>query len=257
MTQPPSEPPFRVVNVLGVAVHAVDVDSLVSWMVARMERRERTVVCYVNAHAHNLASDDPWFREFLNAADVCFCDGFGVMLGARLLGARLPERLTPPDWIDRLAAACAARGQRAFLLGGAPGVAEQAAAMLGARHPGLAIAGTHHGFFDKTPGSPASAAVVAQIEAAAPDLLCVGFGMPLQERWIADHAERLRASVIMPVGAMLDYVAGVVPRAPRWLTDRGLEWAGRLVIEPRRLWRRYLLGNPRFLARVVRARFTR
>ena len=119
----------------------------------------------------------------------------------------------------------------------------------------LSIAGAQHGYFDKSPDSVENEAVLQAINATRPDILLVGLGMPLQERWLMENWDRIEAKVALPVGALFDYLAGEFPRAPRWMTDHGLEWLGRLIIEPRRLWRRYLLGNPRFLWQVLKQRW--
>ncbi|MEW6217607.1 MAG: WecB/TagA/CpsF family glycosyltransferase [Candidatus Bipolaricaulota bacterium] len=209
------------------------------------------MIAYVNAHAVNLAHDLPWFREFLDSCDVVYCDGFGVSLAAWLLGQKVPPRHTPPDWIGDLCKRAEAEGLSMFMLGASPGVADKAADRLREHAPGLKIAGIHHGYFNKVRDGSENLAVVRAINLARPNILLVGFGMPLQEQWILQNREELRVGAILTVGALFDHLAGEVKRAPRWMTDRGLEWLGRLVIEPRRLWRRYLLGNPRFLMRVM------
>jgi N-acetylglucosaminyldiphosphoundecaprenol N-acetyl-beta-D-mannosaminyltransferase len=143
------------------------------------------------------------------------------------------------------------RDHSLFLLGARPGVADKAAANLRERFPGLRIVGTHHGYFDKAPGSPENEAVIREINAASPNILIVGFGMPLQERWLMDNWDRIEVNVALTGGAVFDYVSGELPRAPRWMTDHGFEWLGRLIIEPGRLWKRYLVGNPIFILRVL------
>ena len=112
------------------------------------------------------------------------------------------------------------------------------------------IAFTHHGLLQQNSGHPENEAVIQAINTAKPDILLVGFGMPLQEKWIMDNFERLDVKVIMPVGAAFDYVSGNVRRAPRWMTDHGFEWLGRLMIEPQRLWKRYIIGIPIFFWRI-------
>jgi N-acetylglucosaminyldiphosphoundecaprenol N-acetyl-beta-D-mannosaminyltransferase len=230
------------------------VDALHARLDDVIERRERALVLNANAHALNLAWELPWFRDFLNSAALVFCDGAGVMLGARLLGRRIPERITYADWTWQLAATAEQRGWSLFLLGAEPGVAERAAACLRDRHPRLRIAGVRNGYFDATPGSPDNGALVAAINAVAPDILLVGMGMPRQEAWLRDHWPQLDARIGLTGGAVFDYVSGALKRSPHWLNRIGFEWLGRLVVEPRRLWRRYVLGNPRFLARVLRQR---
>jgi N-acetylglucosaminyldiphosphoundecaprenol N-acetyl-beta-D-mannosaminyltransferase len=233
----------------GVQIHPIRLTELLDWMEQAMNGRQRALVAYANIHAINLAQRHAPFREALNKADVVFCDGQGLRMGAALLGYPLPERFTPTDWIDALAAICAARGERVFLLGGRPGVAEEAARRLSSRHSGLLLA-AHDGYFL---GSPAEQeAVMSAISTFRPTLLLVGMGMPLQECWVTAHRDEIDAPVVMTVGALFDYLAGAVARGPRWLTDNGFEWLCRLWYEPRRLWRRYLLGNPMFLLVIAR-----
>jgi N-acetylglucosaminyldiphosphoundecaprenol N-acetyl-beta-D-mannosaminyltransferase len=243
------------IEILGVMIHPVTLQRLLDITTLALHRHQRMIIAYVNVHAMNLAYRLPWFRSFLNNSDIVFCDGFGVKWGARLLGHHIPQRFTPPDWIDQLAAIAAREGFSMFLLGARPGVAEKAAAQLRDRAPGLRISGTHHGFFDKNPGSAENAAVAQAINAAQPDILLIGFGMPMQERWLLENWQNVQATIALPVGAAFDYLSGEVRRGPRWMTDNGLEWLARLVIEPRRLWQRYIIGNPLFLWRVVRQRF--
>lgn len=245
------------VNVLGVGVDPMTVEELDSEVRRLARGAERAVVLNVNAHCLNLAYRDDGLRDYLDRADMVFCDGFGVRVAARLLGRRIPARITYADWMWRLAALAAGEGFSLYLLGARPGVARRAADQLLQRHPGLKVSGAHHGYFDHRAGSAENEAVVEEINAAAPDILVVGFGMPLQERWLMQNRRRLNAKVALTGGAAFDYVAGDLRRGPRLLTRNGFEWLARLLIEPRRLWRRYLIGNPLFLARVLRQRFSK
>jgi N-acetylglucosaminyldiphosphoundecaprenol N-acetyl-beta-D-mannosaminyltransferase len=222
---------------------------------ASIAARRRLLVLSGNVQAFQLARRHPWFHDLLERADLVRVDGEGVRLAARLLGDRLPPRRTWADFGWDLARESAVRGHGLFLLGGREGVAERAALELRRREPGLRVAGTHHGFFDKLEGSADSESVLDRIEASSAELLVVGFGMPIQERWIADHLGRIAAPVILTAGAAFDYVSGDVRRPPRWMGRFGLEWLGRLLLEPRRLGRRYLLGNPLFMGRVLRQRW--
>lgn len=250
---PPNHEPA--ITLLGIRIHTLPVEALIERIVCTAQNRQRAIIAYVNAHGLNLAHDAPALRNFFNAqAAWVFCDGFGVKWGARLAGQPSPPRYTPPDWIDRLCDECATHDLSIYLLGDAPATVEKAAQTLQARHAGLKIAGWQHGFFDKTAGSAENTATLAAINDAHPDVLLVGMGMPAQELWLARNWDALEACVAMTVGALFSYVAGDVQRAPRWMTDHGLEWLGRLVIEPRRLWRRYVIGLPVFFARVIAAR---
>jgi N-acetylglucosaminyldiphosphoundecaprenol N-acetyl-beta-D-mannosaminyltransferase len=240
--------------VLDVPVDPVTVDELHDAILHFVRRSARATILHANVHAINLANRYDWFRRAFQRADLVFCDGAGVMLGARLLGYRIPTRITYADWTWQLAAWCERQQLSLFLLGGRPGVADQAAARLVARFPRLRIVGTHHGFFEKTAAHPDNDAVIATIAGARPDILMVGFGMPLQERWVSEYRAAIEAAVVLTSGAAFDYVSGQLRRAPTWMTSRGLEWFGRLIIEPRRLFGRYVFGNPLFLARIVRQR---
>jgi N-acetylglucosaminyldiphosphoundecaprenol N-acetyl-beta-D-mannosaminyltransferase len=241
-------------DILGVGVDPLTVEELHAEIGRLVREGERGLVLNVNAHLLNLCYEDPELRGFLNGAEVVFCDGAGVMLAARILGKRIPERITYADWAWRLAAFAAAERYSLYFLGARPGVAQEAAKSLRRSYPNLRIVGVRHGYFDHSAKSPENAAVVREINAAAPDILLVGLGMPLQERWLMENRERIDAGVVLTGGAVFDYVSGGLRRGPRLLTDNGFEWLARLLVEPRRLWRRYLVGNPLFLLRVLRQR---
>lgn len=242
---------FENTHVLGVRVDLISLDELIQYVLSTVQGQRKAILTYVNVHAVNLAYKQGWFKDFINQSQVVFCDGFGVKWAAKFLHGKELQRFTPPDWFGHLAVMCAEQGISLFLLGTRPVVIEKAAVVLKASYPQLKIAGVHHGFFDKTPLSRDNQAILAEINSVRPDILVVGFGMPAQEKWILDNWGQLHASVVIPVGAFFDYLAGEVVRAPRWMTDHGLEWLGRLIIEPRRLWKRYILGNPLFLWRVL------
>jgi N-acetylglucosaminyldiphosphoundecaprenol N-acetyl-beta-D-mannosaminyltransferase len=242
------------IELCGVHFTPIDREALKARILATVQAGAHEQVLHVNVHAVNLAQQDGELRAILSNAPVTFCDGFGIRLGAALLGKRVPPRITYADWTWELAEFATRHGLSLYLLGSRPGVAERAAAALQGRFAGLKIAGTHHGYFDKSPESAENEAVVAAINAARPDILIVCFGMPLQERWLAANWDRLTVPVAMSGGAALDYVAGELRRGPHWMTDHGLEWLARLLIEPRRLWQRYIIGNPVFLLRVLRQR---
>jgi N-acetylglucosaminyldiphosphoundecaprenol N-acetyl-beta-D-mannosaminyltransferase len=244
----------RSITLLGVQVSSISLEGLLEFICSSIQNRRRILLTYVNVYALNLAYETPWFRNFLNLADVVFCDGFGVKLGAKIVGRDPLQRYTPPDWLPGLCEICARDGFSIYLVGAQPGVAQRAVERFTAQFPGLQIVGADHGYFDKTPGSPENTLVLKKIQEAHPNILIVGFGMPAQERWIQENWDEIDANVIIPVGAAIDYLAGTVSRAPHWMTDHGLEWLGRLVIEPRRLWRRYLIGNPLFFWRVLKQR---
>ena len=221
---------------------------ITEWVGAGPPRR----VMYVNAHVLNQSMADPALRDALNTADLVYCDGYGVRLAAKALDTPIPHRMTGADWIWDLATLCEAGGQSIYLLGSEPGVAAQAAARIRARHPDLEIVGSHHGYFEA--GTPHDERVLEDINARRPDILLVGMGTPKQELWVQRHADRVQAGVLWTVGSLFDYVSLRTPRAPAWLADNGAEWIFRLAVEPQRMWRRYLVGNPVFVSRVLAAR---
>jgi len=243
-----------VVQLLNVRFHKLTANDLLNCILYAAVQKEKFIIANVNVRAMNFAYEIPWFREFLNRADWVFSDGVGVALGAKLAGLTIETRFrsTCPDWIENLARQCAEHELSLFLLAGKPGIAEAAANKLRIVAPGLRI-GHHHGYFDKT--GPENERVIRVINRFKPDILYVGFGMPLQERWIVDNFHRVDAGVFLPLGACLDFYTDSIRRGPRWMTDHGFEWLARLIIEPRRLWKRYLIGNPLFLYRVLRERW--
>jgi N-acetylglucosaminyldiphosphoundecaprenol N-acetyl-beta-D-mannosaminyltransferase len=221
-------------------------ERIVGW-VGRTDRTRR--VMYVNAHVLNQSLERSELRAALEAADLVYCDGYGVRLAAKALDVEVPHRMTGADWIWSLATLCEAAGKSIYLLGSEPGVAHGAAHRLRHYYPELRIAGTHHGFFDI--GSPHADRVIEDINERRPDIVLVGMGTPKQEQWVEESAARVESGILWTVGALFDYVSGRVPRAPRWLADNGLEWIFRLAIDPQHMWRRYLLGNPVFVTRVM------
>ena len=235
----------RLANVLGVGVDALTVDQLLHRIDQLARGGLQRQVAYVNADCLNRTVFDRRYRAILHEADLVYADGMGVVWASQLTGHPLPERITLGDVLPEVCRLAVERELRLFFLGGAPGVAQCAAQRLMATFPGLSIVGTHHGYIS----SQESGAVVDAINRAKPHLLLVGMGVPRQEKWLWQHREQLQVPILWGVGALFDYYAGRVPRAPRWMGRVGLEWMFRLAVEPRRLWRRYVLGNVVFLVR--------
>ena len=246
---------FDEVILLGTRFHKVTVTELIDYVVESSKLEKKTIVGNVNVRAMNFAYEFTWYRDFLNNAELVFCDGFGVLLGGKLQGYSLQSihRMTCPDYIENLALTCEKQNVSLFLLAGKPGVVEKAIAKLTAIAPNLKIQG-HHGHFEKS--GKENDFVINEINKFTPGVLYVGFGMPLQERWILDNINQIEARVFLPLGACLDFYTGSIYRGPRWMTDRGLEWLTRFFTEPKRLWERYVVGNPLFFYRLLRQRIT-
>jgi len=234
------------VSLFDIPVRNVDFDEAVKLIFECVERGGSNCIFFFNAHAVNVAHADPEYRRILRRATHVFPDGIGVRIAGLLCGRRLSPYLNPTDLYPRICSAIQGTGIRMFLLGCEPGVAEKARSRALLEYPGLAICGTHHGYLseEEEPG------VIEAIREARTDILLVGMGIPKQEKWIAKHLEATGAKVALGVGALFEYHSGRARRAPLWMRRMGLEWLGRLIPgrgDPRRLWRRYLLGNFKFL----------
>ena len=241
---------FPETHVLDVKVSGMSVEDLNAYVVWAIQNRPHSILPYINVHGINTAYKAARFREFINSCPVVSCDGAGVAWAAQRKGLDISARITYADWAVHLARISAQEQLSLYFLGGQPGVAQAAFEALLKSEPELCIAGYQHGYFDKTAGSSENEAVIQAINAAQPDILLVGFGMPLQEYWLEENAARLNASLMLTSGAVFDYISGCLPRGPKWMTDNGLEWLARLIIEPRRLWRRYVLGLPSYIWRL-------
>ena len=241
-------------GVLGVRIDPCESDGLLNAITESVRKQRKDVFAYANTHALNLAWTMPEFRAFLNSAHTVYCDGEGVRLAARLLGYRIPRRIALTYFFWDICRDAERMGYSLFLLGSREEHLRDAVERIHARHPGLRIAGTHHGYFAKS--GEESEAIVRTIQTANPDILFVGFGMPLQEDWIRANKEQLAAQAILPCGSMIEYASGRKALAPAWMSTHGLEWVYRLFQEPGRLWKRYLLGNPLFIYRVLRQRWS-
>jgi N-acetylglucosaminyldiphosphoundecaprenol N-acetyl-beta-D-mannosaminyltransferase len=246
---------FEEIRLLGTRFHKLTVEQLVHSIVQLGKAEQKTIIGNLNAKALDLSCTLPWYRNFLNRSDLVFCDGFGVLLGAKILGHQVQSvhRMTCPDYIEDLALACEAHNVSIFLLAGRPGVVDKAILKLSAIAPHLRIDG-HHGYFEKT--GLENDQVIQKVNQFKPDVLYVGFGMPLQEQWILDNFDQIDTHVFLPLGACLDFYTGTVYRGPKWMTDRGLEWLSRLLTEPKRLWKRYFVGNFLLLYRIIQQRLT-
>ncbi len=238
-------------DVLGVTIRDLTMEdalSLVTDLLTRDDRCTRTLF-YVNAHTLNLATEDPSYRDVLNGADVVFGDGTGVRWAARLRGVHLRANLNGTDLTPALFERTAGRGFRYYLLGARPEAIDQAAATARELFPGWIQAGLPSRLRD----AGGDARAHRRDRRLGPHLLMVAMGNPLQERWIAEHRDALCVPLCTGVGGLFDYWAGNLDRAPGWVRRAGIEWLHILWRQPHKA-RRYLLGNPRFLLRVVRGR---
>ncbi len=191
--------------------------------------------------------DNAALRDAYAAVSLSLADGMPVVWAARMLGRSVPEKVSGSDLIDPLVRRGAERGWRVLLLGGGEGVAARAGERMVARHPGLQVVGTLSPRIDMRRPPAERQELLATVRAARPHVVLVALGAPKQELWIHESRSALAPAVLLGIGASLDFVAGSVRRAPLWVSRNGLEWLYRLAREPRRLWRRYLVRDPRFL----------
>jgi N-acetylglucosaminyldiphosphoundecaprenol N-acetyl-beta-D-mannosaminyltransferase len=233
--------------VLGIPLALTDYDRTLDWIEETVAARSRGYVCVAAVHTVMACQEDPELRDAVLGADFTVPDGQPLVWALNALGHRLPGRVYGPELMDRACARAAARGQRFYLYGGRNhGALAELARTLRLRHPGLQIVGGHCPPFRALTAAEKDA-IAREINRSGADVIWVGIGVPKQEKWMARMRKRLDAPVLVGVGAAFDFHAGLVPQAPDWLQRLGLEWAFRLVQEPRRLWRRYLRYNPRFV----------
>jgi N-acetylglucosaminyldiphosphoundecaprenol N-acetyl-beta-D-mannosaminyltransferase len=238
------------VNILGIGISTINMAMALQIIESWICQRESQYICVTGVHGVMESQRDVELQRIHNAAGLVTPDGMPLVWLSRLLGFCHVRRVYGPDLMLAVCERSALQGYRHFLYGGAPGVADQLARCLQDRFPGLTIAGTYcPPFRPLTPEE--DAVVVEQINAAQPDIVWVGLSTPKQEQWMATHVQRLHVPVLVGVGAAYDFLSGVKRQAPCWMQRSGLEWLFRLLQEPRRLWRRYLSNNPRFLWRVL------
>ena len=242
-------------NLTGIMIAALDEKAALSYLNQAMRAPQTKAasmlaVAFCNAHVVNLAAHDASFRSALQNMLV-LPDGIGVDIGSRLLyGAPFPANLNGTDFIPRLIFSSPSPLSIA-LIGARRGVAERAAGALKAHDPRHDINVLGHGYFD----AAAEQLILEGLKSSPVDLLLVAFGNPRQEIWITQKIGPEHARLAMGVGALFDFLAGEVARAPLWLRRLRLEWAWRLAQEPSRLWQRYIMGNPIFLWRILRQKF--
>ncbi len=239
-------------TILGIPVLAIRWDDAIALLNRLIAERRFTKVSFLNAHNANLAYTDPVFADALDDF-LILPDGIGVDLAAKLLyGAPFPDNLNGTDFVPAFLQA-STKPLTVGLLGATRLNAEAASRKLAAiavQHNFVVI---HDGYFS----AAEEAGIVDRIEELRPDVLLVAMGVPRQELWIARHIDARHCTLPIAVGALLDFLSGAVPRAPLWMRRLRLEWLFRLAVEPGRLWRRYMVGNPLFLWRVARQKFSR
>src|SRR3954471_11600608 len=241
----------RMRELLGLPIAMTNYAEALDVMDGMIARRERGYVCATAVHAVMVAQDDGEMRDALRGSTMTVPDGMPLVWAANLLGEDLSDRVYGPELMLRYCERSRDRGHRIFLYGGRDqGSLAQLTLNLRLRFPGIKIVGGYSPPF-RPLTTEEDDAIARQIDAARPDVVWVGIGVPKQEKWMARMRDRIEAPVMAAVGAAFDFHAGRVSMAPQWMQDRGLEWTYRIAQEPRRLLPRYLIHNPRFVARVA------
>lgn len=225
----------------------VTLEEAVGIITQRIRGGEYSPVYFINAHCVNVAQRDLGYAANLRRNRLNFADGIGVAIAAWSLGNPLVDNVCGTDLFPPLCKALAADHGRVFLLGAEPGVAEVLAQRMLANHPGLQIVGTQHGHFE----DHESESIAERIRLSQADVVFVAMGVPRQEQWIERYGSNTGAKVLLAVGGLFNFYSGKIPRAPRWMLRMRMEWVHRLYQEPRRMWRRYLVGNVEFLGRLA------
>jgi len=242
---------LKEVQIIKCKVSNYFLDELLDAIHQEIKRENKTkpsIMLSANIHGFNQAYKHPWLLKLNNEAEIIRNDSAGISLAGKFLGTPIKERMTWADFGWDLAAFCEKERLNQYFLGNKPGIAEKAKLKLEEKHPGLKILGTHHGYFDKQ--GEENETVINEINTIKPDILIVGFGMPLQEKWIMENREKLDVGIIMTGGNCFTFLAGEESRAPKWMHKNGLEWLYRFIKEPQRMFGRYIIGNPLFFWRV-------
>ena len=240
-----SSPVFRLLDIDLQNLSMVEAVTLIE---ANLAKKKQCTIYFANPDCLNkMISDREYFR-ILKEGDFIFPDGIGLVIAGKMLQTPLKENINGTDMLPFICRMAASKGYSIFLLGGKPGIAEKAGKKISTTY-GTTLAGTAHGYFDHRTESDS---VITAINNSGAAILLVGFGAPLQEKWISLHRHKLKPGVLMGVGGLFDFYSGNIRRAPDWIREIGFEWVYRMLQEPGRMWQRYVVGNPLFLYRVMK-----
>jgi len=241
------------IDLLGIRVNNMSVDEALAALVSGIDNAKKNQFAFVNPDCLNQAVKDSEYCAALSAMSHIFADGIGLQIGSRILGSQFKANVNGTDLFPLLCQIADEQNLSIFLLGGRDEIAASTSQWCNTHYPNLRIAGTHHGYFDISETDN----VIQYVNASKADILLVAFGVPYQELWLTRHVETLNPLVQIGVGGLFDFYSGRIARSPRWMQEIGMEWVWRLMQEPKRMWRRYVIGNPLFLIRILRQRLRR
>lgn len=237
--------------ILGVNISAIDMDDTCSLIEEAVSKRQKKYICTCPAGTIMECKRDKRVLESVNSADLAVPDGMAVVWLGKLRGHRQIGRVYGPDLMQKICGISAEKGYRNYLYGSSPDVLDKIRERLGKKYPGLVISGVFSPPFRKLSKDEDDRAV-ADINRSNSDIVWVGLGSPKQDLWMHEHRDRINASVMIGVGAAFDFLSGTKNQAPKWVQRAGMEWSFRLATEPKRLWRRYIIGNTMFLYLIIK-----
>ena len=243
--------PIPTSKVLGVRFHRLSVAESVGQIREYIKEGKPRQVCLANAYTLAVAEKDESLMNLLNNSDLVLADGMSIVWAGRWVGAALPQRVAGPDLMEALCAEASRKSYRIYLLGSTDDNLKALSEVLKIKYPNIQIAGMYSPPFCERLDEKETKKIIGYLSEAKADILFVSMSAPKQEKWIANNLTNIPIPVCIGVGAAFDFISGKIPRAPLWLRKTGFEWAHRLYCEPRRLWKRYLLGNMVFLSSLI------
>lgn len=236
------------VDVLGISVRLdFTMAEIVAELVSRAENGTRTDAAFVHTDCINIAQRDDEYVEVLKRQDYVLPDGVGVKIGAMMKGKKPRDNINGTDMFPVLCTEVSKCDQSIFFLGAKPGVVERMCEKLAVKFPKCRVAGIQHGYFE----TEKTDEIIDQINASGADFLLVGFGAPKQEKWLQNNGDAIQVPIRIGVGGLFDFLSGDIPRAPLWMRKSGLEWLFRLLIQPRLRFKRYVIGSPLYIGRLL------
>lgn len=234
------------INLMDIKIDNISMQRAVDLIVEKSVGSICTKIAFVNADCFNISFVNKKYKSALQACDYIFADGIGVKIAGKMIGCEVRDNVNGTDLLPLLCLSSSVNRLPVFFLGSRPDVVDKMVDNLKNKYPDLPIAGYHHGYFNESDED----LIINKIKSSDAKILLVAFGAPKQELWIENFSDKLDVPVAMGVGGLFDFYSGRIPRAPKWMRSLGLEWVYRLMQEPGRMWRRYLIGNPLFIWRV-------
>lgn len=239
--------------ILNTYVNALSLDETVREVEEIIAAGEPTQHVVVNASKVNLMEADPELAKIVNACPLINADGASIVWAAKKLGVPLAERVTGIDLFQKLIELSAEKGYKLYLFGAKEEVVARVKSIFEESYPGIQIVGYRNGYFTEEDEPQ----IVADMAVSGADMMFVAFSSPKKEYWVHKYLDQIGIPFVMGVGGSFDVVAGVTDRAPKWMQDHGLEWFYRFIQEPGRLWRRYIVGNAKFIALTYKYKFAK